>query len=140
MTGIAWMDEVGLADRHLLAEVVARHPQVVAVAAGHLHRVITTRFAGTVAACTASTGAQLALALDGTPYGYVDEAPLGGAAPVDGHRRPGHAHQRGGRTAGVAAAVGTGARRELSYLLWKWVKVRAPMGASASRSSDDWSP
>lgn len=74
-TGIAWMDEVGLTDRHLEAEVLARHPHVVGVATGHLHRSITGRCGGVPAVCSPSTGVQLALALDGTPYGYVDEQP-----------------------------------------------------------------
>lgn len=86
-TGIAWMDEVGLDGRELLAAVLARHPQVVAVAAGHLHRSITGRCGGVPAMCSPSTGVQLALALDGTPYGYVDEPPsvtLHRWTPTDG--------------------------------------------------------
>lgn len=75
-TGIAWMDTQQLDDRHLLAEVLGRHPQVLLVAAGHLHRSITARVGGTVAMCVPSTGSQLALALDGTAYGYVDEPPM----------------------------------------------------------------
>lgn len=75
-TGIAWMDEVGLTDRHREAEVIARHRNVVGVTSGHVHRAITTAFAGTVASCWPSTGAQVALALDGSPYGYVDEPPV----------------------------------------------------------------
>jgi 3',5'-cyclic-AMP phosphodiesterase len=74
-TGIAWMDEVGLADPHREAEVVSRHDNVVAVTAGHVHRPVTTAFGGTVASCWPSTGAQVALALDGDPFGYVDEPP-----------------------------------------------------------------
>lgn len=74
-TGIAWMDEVGLDDPTEEAAVVERHRNVVAVTSGHVHRPISTRFAGTIASCWPSTGAQVALALDGTPYGYVDEPP-----------------------------------------------------------------
>ncbi|MEM9132325.1 MAG: phosphodiesterase [Actinomycetota bacterium] len=72
-TGIAWMDDNGLADRELEAAVVARHPQVVGVVCGHLHRTITTAFAGTVASTWPSTGPQIALALDGTAHRYADE-------------------------------------------------------------------
>ncbi|HKA03440.1 MAG TPA: phosphodiesterase, partial [Acidimicrobiales bacterium] len=51
-TGIDHMDAMGLdpgaADR--LAGVIARHPQVERIQSGHLHRSITTRWRGTVAA------------------------------------------------------------------------------------------
>ncbi|MFV2040201.1 MAG: phosphodiesterase [Acidimicrobiales bacterium] len=73
LTGIAWMDDVALAGRELEAEVVARHPQVEGVVCGHIHRVVQTRFANTVASTWPSTGAQVALALDGTRFGYTDE-------------------------------------------------------------------
>ncbi|MEL7155600.1 MAG: phosphodiesterase [Actinomycetota bacterium] len=74
-TGIAWMDGYGLADHGLEAEVVGRHPQVVGVVCGHLHRMITAPFGGTVASTWPSTGPQVALALDGTANGYCDEPP-----------------------------------------------------------------
>jgi 3',5'-cyclic-AMP phosphodiesterase len=74
-TGIAWMDEVGMADPHREAEVIARHSNVLLVTAGHVHRPVTTAFGGTVASCWPSTGAQVALALDDDPFGYVDEPP-----------------------------------------------------------------
>jgi 3',5'-cyclic-AMP phosphodiesterase len=47
-TGIPVWDEVGLptADRQALAAVVARHPQVRRVVAGHVHRVMTAELAG----------------------------------------------------------------------------------------------
>lgn len=73
VTGIDWMDRVGLENREQEAEVVARHPQVQLVTSGHVHRPIQTRFGGTIAGCWPSTAVQIALALDGTPYGYVDE-------------------------------------------------------------------
>lgn len=72
-TGIAWMDEVGLEGAELEAAVVARHPQVVGVVAGHVHRLVTTRFGGTIASCWPSTGAQVALQLDGSRFLYTDE-------------------------------------------------------------------
>lgn len=74
-TGIRWMDDVGLAGSQLEEDVLRRHRQVEAVLCGHIHRSIHTRFAGTVASTWPSTGAQVALALDGTPYGYIDETP-----------------------------------------------------------------
>jgi Icc protein len=47
-TGIPVWDELGLpaADRHALAAVLARHPQVRRVVAGHVHRLMTAELAG----------------------------------------------------------------------------------------------
>jgi 3',5'-cyclic-AMP phosphodiesterase len=47
----------GLAD---LAAVIARHPQIARVICGHVHRPITTGFAGTIAVSCPSTWVQLA--------------------------------------------------------------------------------
>lgn len=74
-TGIEWMDAVGLEDAIAEAEVVRQHPQVMAVVCGHVHRHVTVNFGGTVASCWPSTTAQVALALDGRRFLYVDEAP-----------------------------------------------------------------
>lgn len=77
-SGIGWMEQYGLVDRDLEAEVVGRHRQVVGVVCGHLHRLITAPFGGTVASTWPSTGAQLALALDNDIegfQGYCDEPP-----------------------------------------------------------------
>lgn len=74
-TGIAWMDEVGLDDAASQEEVVRRHDHVVGVVCGHVHRPVTTAFAGTVASCWPSTGAQVALRLDGERYRYSNESP-----------------------------------------------------------------
>ena len=63
VTGIGHMDKVGLAGRDDLAAVIARHPQVERVIAGHLHRPITVRFAGTVASTCPSPAHQVALDL-----------------------------------------------------------------------------
>lgn len=85
-TGIAWMDEVGLVGADLEADVLARHRNVVGVVAGHVHRLVMSPFGGTVASCWPSTGAQVALRLDGTRYLYADEP-----AAVALHRwSPGH--------------------------------------------------
>lgn len=43
-TGIWWMDCVGLAGAHLFEEVVRRHPQVIKVLSGHVHRPIQTQW------------------------------------------------------------------------------------------------
>lgn len=62
-TGIGHMDKVALDSASVdgLAEVIGRHPQVERVIAGHLHRPITARFAGTVASVCPSPAHQVAL-------------------------------------------------------------------------------
>jgi 3',5'-cyclic AMP phosphodiesterase CpdA len=62
-TGIGHMDRIGLAGAGALAQVIARHGQVERVIAGHLHRPITQRFAGTVASTCPSPAHQVALDL-----------------------------------------------------------------------------
>lgn len=47
-TGIEFMDGIMLADHAGLAKVIARHPCVGLVTCGHVHRMIQSRFAGTV--------------------------------------------------------------------------------------------
>ena len=53
------LDAIGLRHPERLGEVVARHPQVEVVAAGHIHCTLTRRFHGTVAVTSASTMHQL---------------------------------------------------------------------------------
>lgn len=61
--GIPAADAVGLADAEALAEVIARHPHVVRVATGHLHRPVTAAFAGTVLTVAPSTWKQSSLTM-----------------------------------------------------------------------------
>ena len=63
-TGIGHMDKIPLADPAALEAVIARHPQVERVVAGHLHRSIVKRFGGTVASSSPSPAHQVALDLD----------------------------------------------------------------------------
>jgi Icc protein len=62
-TGIPFMDACGLDrdDTTALAAIVARYSNVERVICGHLHRAITTRFAGTVASTAPSCAHQVAL-------------------------------------------------------------------------------
>jgi 3',5'-cyclic AMP phosphodiesterase CpdA len=62
-TGLAKMDNMGLEDKAGLAGIVRRHDQVEAVLAGHVHRFITRRFAGTVAISAPGPAHQIALDL-----------------------------------------------------------------------------
>ncbi|GAA4565128.1 phosphodiesterase [Micromonospora coerulea] len=61
--GVPAADAIRLADGDALAEVIGRHPHVVRVAAGHLHRAITTAFAGTVLTTAPSTWVQASLTM-----------------------------------------------------------------------------
>jgi Icc protein len=75
-TGIEHMDAMGLADAAALAEVIVRHPQVEAVVCGHLHRAITTRWAGTVAMTIPGIAHQVALDVrPGAPVSFTMEPP-----------------------------------------------------------------
>lgn len=75
-TGIPHMDQYGLANAGAFAAVIARHPNVERVVAGHLHRSIQARFAGTVATTCPSSAHQIVLDLvPGTPLRYAFEPP-----------------------------------------------------------------
>lgn len=63
VTGIAYMDAMGLADPSGLAEVIGRHKQVIRVLCGHIHRPIQTMFAGTAASVAPATSFQVGLDL-----------------------------------------------------------------------------
>jgi Icc protein len=80
LTGSAAWDRIALDDRSRggLGEVLDGHPQVRAILAGHLHRPLTTRFAGRPVLVSASTYAQFPLIFDapglapnGEPPGYI---------------------------------------------------------------------
>jgi Icc protein len=57
VTGIPPLDDIGLPaeDRRALGEVLARHPQVRRVVAGHMHRPITAELAGRIVLAVPST-------------------------------------------------------------------------------------
>ena len=78
LTGIRHMDAQNLRDGAALEEVVRRHPQVVSLTFGHVHRAITTTFAG-VAASIAPAPAHavsLDLAPDAPPTFHMEPPSL----------------------------------------------------------------
>jgi 3',5'-cyclic AMP phosphodiesterase CpdA len=75
-TGIGHMDDQPLANPAALEKIIAKHPQVERVIAGHLHRNIVKRFGGTVASTCMSPAHQVALDLDDrAPSRFVMEPP-----------------------------------------------------------------
>ena len=95
ITGSAPWDELGLpaADRHALAKVLERHPQVRRVVAGHVHRTIAGELAGRTVLAVPSTYVQARLdfesgriAFSADPPGFAVHAVLDGQ--VASHVQP----------------------------------------------------
>lgn len=87
LTGIPLWDELGLpdADRRALGEVIARHPQVRRIVAGHMHRTIVGELAGRAVMTVPSTYVQTRLdfrmqeiELADEPAGFAVHAVLDG--------------------------------------------------------------
>jgi|TARA_B100002003_G_scaffold145077_1_gene134412 3',5'-cyclic AMP phosphodiesterase CpdA len=73
--GLDYMDVAGLTGADLFEEVVATHPQVALVVAGHLHRPIQAVIGSALLSVCPSTGFQLDLDLNPARGGAVDEPP-----------------------------------------------------------------
>jgi 3',5'-cyclic-AMP phosphodiesterase len=72
--GIPYLDGMRLEDGPAMGDVLARHGNVARVLAGHVHRVISVPFAGTMVAVAPSTYRQTSLTLrDDRQTGYVAE-------------------------------------------------------------------
>ncbi len=69
-TGISYMDSIGLADAAAFSAVISQHGQIMRIVAGHVHRPISTCFAGTVAMTAPGTAHQIGFNLSAD-----DEAP-----------------------------------------------------------------
>jgi 3',5'-cyclic AMP phosphodiesterase CpdA len=63
VTGIAFMDRVGLQTAYPLEPIIRRHANIERILCGHLHRTIIARFGGTVAVTCPSPAHQVALDL-----------------------------------------------------------------------------
>jgi 3',5'-cyclic-AMP phosphodiesterase len=77
-TGIAHMDDIGLdpGAGAALAAVIRHHPQVERIVAGHVHRTIHVRFAGTAVSVAPSTAHQVTLDLrHDAPVSFTLEPP-----------------------------------------------------------------
>jgi 3',5'-cyclic AMP phosphodiesterase CpdA len=76
-TGVPALDAIGIADheRAALAELLARHPQVGQIVAGHVHRTIAGTFGGRPVLAIPSTSAQLALDFEAPDVRVVLEPP-----------------------------------------------------------------
>ena len=74
-TGIDHMDAMMLEDGDALAEVIGRHPQVVRVLCGHVHRSVQCLFAGTIAQICPNVAHAVQLTLSGAPSRWVMEPP-----------------------------------------------------------------
>jgi len=75
-TRIGYMDKLAFIGAAELEAVVARHPQVLRVIAGHMHRDITVAWGGTIATVASSLVFQMALDLaPGAPSAFVLEPP-----------------------------------------------------------------
>lgn len=77
-SGLKMMDDMGLEDYSGLAEIVLGHAGVEAVLAGHLHRHISRRYAGSIAMTAPSPAHQIALDLTGAErLSLIMEPPAG---------------------------------------------------------------
>ncbi|MBI2217871.1 MAG: phosphodiesterase [Candidatus Rokubacteria bacterium] len=74
-TGIEFMDGYGFEGGEALGELIAKHPNVEAVLAGHLHRRISVRWRGTVVTTAPSTAHQVALTLAPGARGHFSLEP-----------------------------------------------------------------
>jgi 3',5'-cyclic-AMP phosphodiesterase len=74
-TGIDHMDDMMLEDGDALAEVIGRHPQVVRVLCGHVHRSAQCLWAGTLAQICPNVAHAVQLTLSGAPARWIMEPP-----------------------------------------------------------------
>jgi 3',5'-cyclic AMP phosphodiesterase CpdA len=75
MTGLPHMDRIALRDADRFAAVVARHPQVRRIVAGHHHRPITGQVAHAVATVSPSVAHQVELTFDADDPGAFNFEP-----------------------------------------------------------------
>jgi 3',5'-cyclic-AMP phosphodiesterase len=59
LTGLTVLDQIGLTNADALGAIVARHPQIERIVAGHVHMTMLRRFGGTLAISCAATAHQM---------------------------------------------------------------------------------
>lgn len=75
-TGIGFMDKLDFYGASQFAEIISRHPHVVHITCGHMHRPMTVAYSGTAASVAPSLVFQMALDLKpDAPSGFVLEPP-----------------------------------------------------------------
>ncbi len=75
-TGIGFMDAIACENGDRLADIVARHPSVLRVICGHVHRPVHTLFGGAVASICPSVAHKVGLTLaEGAPEQMLREDP-----------------------------------------------------------------
>ncbi len=86
LTAIPGFDEIGLAaaGREGLAELLGRHPQVLRILAGHVHRTIVAELAGRAALTVPSTYLQGELRLTASDLGMANDPPGFAVHVLDG--------------------------------------------------------
>src|SRR3954469_15693961 len=77
VTGSSAWDEIGLpsGDRAALAEIVARHPQVLRIVGGHLHQTIAAELGHRAVLAVPSTYAQARLDVSSDEISFIDAPP-----------------------------------------------------------------
>jgi len=86
--GSDWMDAIGLTDRHLLEDIVKRHPQVELFCCGHVHHEFSGQVCSTNVVTTPSTGIQFEPA--GTTATFASDAPGYRVIELTGRRLESH--------------------------------------------------
>ncbi|MBN2791927.1 MAG: phosphodiesterase [Desulfuromonadales bacterium] len=75
-SGISHMDHEPFVNRQLLADILRRHPRILGLSCGHIHRAIFTRFGGVKTSVCPGIGMQLVLDLAAeAPSAFIMEPP-----------------------------------------------------------------
>tara|TARA_Y100001970_G_scaffold272380_1_gene369029 strand:- start:726 stop:1592 length:867 start_codon:yes stop_codon:yes gene_type:complete len=73
--GIWWMDAIGLKGRKELKKLIESYTNIEAILAGHIHRSIQKKWAGTFAHIAPSTAHQIELDISGNKFLHINDEP-----------------------------------------------------------------